>query len=111
MKQNLVEGKGNLQWKFNMDIIRENVRRNHRCNLTRWSESYGLFPGRVQVLFSSHSHWVFLNTNTIPFYKFFPRLEGQFGTLDMNYINTEEESSSNINKLYNFIYLIRPLDS
>lgn len=96
MKQNLVEGKGNLQWKFNMNVLLENVMKNNRCNLSKWSASYGLFPGRVQVLFASHSHWVFLNTNTIPFYTFFPRLEGKFGTMDMNYINTEEESSSKI---------------
>lgn len=97
MKQNLVEGKGNLQWKFNMQIIRENVMRSHRCNLSRWSEAYGLYPGRSQVIFSNNSHWVFLNTNTIPFYKFFPRLQGCFGSLDMNYIETEEDRTSKIN--------------
>jgi hypothetical protein len=93
MKQNLTESKG---WKFNMQILSENVQRNHRCNLTKWTESYGLYPGRVQALFASHSHWVFLNTNTIPFYKFFPRLQGCFGSLDFNYINTEEDASSKI---------------
>jgi hypothetical protein len=98
MKQNLVEGKGNLQWKFNMQILLENVMKKNRCNLTKWSESYGLYPGRVQVIFSNYSHWVFLNTNTIPFYKFFPRLQGCFGSLDMNYIETEEDKSSKINK-------------
>ena len=80
-----------------MQSLAENVKRNHRCDITRWSERFGLFPGRSQVLFASHSHWVFLNTNTIPFYKFFPRLEGHFGLLDFNYIDTDENKSSKFN--------------
>ena len=30
------------------------------------------------ALFSAHSQWVHLSTNTLPFYNVFPRLEGQF---------------------------------
>lgn len=115
MKQNLVEGKGSLQWKFNMELLADNVKKGHRCDLTRWSERFGLFPGRSQVLFSSHSHWVYLNTNTIPIYKFFPRLEGQFGLLDFNYIDTNEDKSSKIlqhklkfiNKTFMFLLLLK----
>jgi hypothetical protein len=108
MKQNIVEGKGSLQWKFNMDCLADNVRKGHRCDITRWGERYGLFPGRSQVLFSSHSHWVFLNTNTIPIYKFFPRLEGQFGLLDFNYIETNENKSSKFYYfcIFNFIKVL-----
>ena len=94
LKQNVVEGKGGLQWKFNMEELTANVKKNHRCDITKWSTTYGLYPGRAFSLFADHSHWIFLNTNTIPIYKFFPRLEGQFGSLDLNYINTDESKTS-----------------
>lgn len=87
-----------------MQSLAENVKRGHRCDITRWSERFGLFTGRSMVLFASHSHWIFLNTNTIPIYKFFPRLEGQFGSMDLNYINTDESKTSKI-----ILFTKRPL--
>lgn len=99
MKQNLVTGKGDLEWKFNINDLYDNVIRGPYCDITKWSHGHGLFPGRAFVLFSSHSHWVFLNTNTLPFQNFFPKLEGQFISNHFNYVQTDESPLSN------YIYL------
>lgn len=55
----------------------------------------GLYPGRAFVVFAEYSHWIFLNTNTIPFYKFFPKLEGQFTFNHFNFIQGDEDPMSN----------------
>jgi hypothetical protein len=83
-------------WKFNMDRLAPNVRKDNRCDITRWSERFGLFPGRALVMFAEYSHWIFLNTNTIPFYKFFPKLEGTFPSLSMNFVQGDENKLSNV---------------
>jgi hypothetical protein len=54
----------------------------------------GLYPGRAFVVFSEYSHWVFLNTNTIPFYKFFPKLDGRFTYNNFNFIQGDENPLS-----------------
>jgi hypothetical protein len=54
----------------------------------------GLYPGRAFVVFSEFSHWVFLNTNTIPFYRFFPKLEGRFTHSHFNFIQGDENPLS-----------------
>ena len=94
-KENVSDGRSSLQWKFNMADLAVNVKKNHRCDITKMSTTFGLYPGRAFVNFPDHSHWVFLNTNTIPFYNFFPKLEGQFPSTFFNYVQTDENSESN----------------
>jgi pimeloyl-ACP methyl ester carboxylesterase len=102
-KDNVIDGKSSLQWRFNMTDLATNVKKNHRCDITRMSTTFGLFPGRAFVNFPDFSDWVFLNTNTIPFYTFFPKLEGQFPSTCFNYVQADEHTDS---KYYNNI---RPL--
>jgi len=91
MKQNLIEGKsGGLQWRFNLRDLALNVKKWHNCDITKWHASSGLFPGRTFVQFAQHSQWILLPTNTIPFYKFFPRLEGRFPAPNFNMIPGDE---------------------
>lgn len=77
-----------------MDGLITNIKKDNRCDITRWTERFGLFPGRALVLFAENSHWVFLNTNTIPFYKFFPKLEGNFPSPSFNFIQGDENPLS-----------------
>ena len=77
-----------------MERLAANVKKDHRCDITRWSERFGLYPGRALVMFAEYSHWVFLSTNTIPFYKFFPKLERSYPSLDMNYVQGDEDKQS-----------------
>lgn len=93
-KENVVDGRSSLQWKFNMQHLAQNVSKNHRCDLTKMSSSYGLYPGRTFVNFPEYSDWIFLNTNTIPFYSFFPKLEGQFPSTNFNIVQTNENTDS-----------------
>lgn len=92
LKSNVVDNKGGFQWKFNMQDLVRNVKKNHRCDLSKWSSSYGLYPGRAFGLFADHSKWVFLNTNTIPFYTFFPKLEGQFPSNGFSTVQMDENA-------------------
>lgn len=94
IRQNLIEGKGSLQWRFNMDKLAENVQ-HQNCDISSWSSRYGLYPGRAFVLFSEFSRWIFLNTNTIPFYQFFPKLEGMFPSNSFNFVQTPDNPLSN----------------
>lgn len=98
IKQNLIEGKSSLQWKFNMEKLAQNVQ-NVYCDISSWSTRHGLFPGRAFVLFAEYSQWIFLNTNTIPFYKFFPKLEGMFPSNSFNIVQTPESPLSKYLKL------------
>jgi len=102
-KENVVDGRSSLQWKFNMTDLATNVKKTHRSDITKMTSSYGLYPGRVFANFPDHSHWVFLNTNTIPFYTFFPKLEGQFPSSNFNLVQTDESPESN------FYYYIKLL--
>jgi pimeloyl-ACP methyl ester carboxylesterase len=94
IKQNLVEGKSSLQWRFNMEELAHNVQ-NQRSDICSWSPRYGLYPGRAFVLFAEFSRWIFLNSNTIPFYKFFPKLEGNFSSNSFNFVQTPDDPLSN----------------
>ena len=62
-------------------------------SIAYWGPRYGLWPGQALALFAAHSRWILLNTNTLPFYNVFPRLENQFP----RYINIwgEDESPRN----------------
>jgi hypothetical protein len=93
-KENVIDGRASLQWKFNMVDLATNVKKNHRCDITKMSTTFGLYPGRTFVNFPDFSDWVFLNTNTIPFYTFFPKLEGQFPSTCFNYVQTDEHTDS-----------------
>jgi pimeloyl-ACP methyl ester carboxylesterase len=104
IKQNLIEGKSSLQWKFNMEHLALNVKRDSTCDISGWSTRHGLYPGRAFVLFAEYSRWIFLNTNTIPFYTFFPKLEGRFPSNDFNFVQTPDDPLSRINIIF------RPLD-
>jgi hypothetical protein len=96
LKQNVVAGKGGLVWKFNMEKLAQNVRKDHRCDITKWSERFGLYPGRAMVIFAEHSHWIFLNSNTIPFYKYFPKLEGTYPGLSFNFVQGDDNKLSKL---------------
>ena len=94
LKQNLVEGKSSLQWKFNMEYLALNVKK-HVSDIVGWSAKHGLYPGRAFVLFAEYSRWIFMNTNTIPFYCFFPKLEGRFPSSNFNFVQTPDDPLSN----------------
>ncbi len=94
LKENVVDGRSSVQWKFNMEDLARNVKKNHRCDLSKWSTYYGLYPGRAFVNFPDFSDWIFLNTNTIPFYTFFPKLEGRFPSTCFNIVYAEEKNDS-----------------
>jgi len=96
IKQNAYETSNGVQFKFNMNDLEFCIRRDI-CDITSFNERYGLFPGRAFLQWASESHHIYLATNTIPMYKFFPKLEGRFPTLDMNFIQTGDEASSKIN--------------
>ncbi len=89
MKKNLYESKGGLDWRFNMNDLYRNVN-NARCDISSWSSRFGLYPGRAMVLFAEYSRWIFMNTNTIPFYNFFPKLEGSFPSNSFNFVQTPD---------------------
>lgn len=95
MKSNLMESNGSISWKMNMSDLYWNVKRQF-SDLTKWDSRFGLFPGRAFVQFSNYSNHIHLNTNTIPFYKFFTRLEGRFPSPEFNIISTEEGEDSKI---------------
>lgn len=92
-KQNIIETLTGISWKFNMAGL-DNDCRKPRPNITLFDSKYGLFPGRAFVHFASHSQQIYLATNTMPIYKFFPHLQGRFPSLDLNFIQTEEEGDS-----------------
>jgi len=78
--QNLKQEGSNLHWKTNYQGLYRNMKK-FEPDVAIWSQSYGLWPGQALALFASHSRWIHLSTNTLPFYNVFPRLEGQFPTL------------------------------
>jgi pimeloyl-ACP methyl ester carboxylesterase len=91
LKNNLFESGSGAAWKFNMNKLALNVNR-ATSDLTKFNSEFGLFPGRALALWAAESHHIHLATNTIPFYKFFPRLEGKFPSTTMNFITTQDES-------------------
>ena len=93
IKANLIETSGGLNFKFNLEAVHKDVNRINPI-LGSFSTGYGMFPGRAFVQFASHSHHILLNTQTIPIYKFFPKLEGRFATMDLNILQTEDDVSS-----------------
>lgn len=92
LKQNIEEGRGPLQWKSNMSGLAKNMQK-RVSDIAYWGPRYGLWPGQALALFAAHSRWILLNTNTLPFYNVFPRLENQF----TRFINIwgEDESPRN----------------
>ena len=75
--QNILTEKGTLQWQCNLEGLYKNMRK-HQSDIAHWGPSYGLWSGNALAIFAAHSRWVHLNTNTLPFYNVFPRLEGRF---------------------------------
>ena len=67
----------------------------HVSDISGWSARYGLYPGRAFVLFAEYSRWIFMNTNTIPFYCFFPKLEGRFPSNNFNFVQAADDPLSN----------------
>lgn len=93
IKSNLIDTSSGISWKCNMEGLYWNSRRRF-SDLTKFNSMFGLFPGRALVQWASHSHHIHLATNTMPFYNFFPKLEGKFPTTTMNIITTEEDENS-----------------
>lgn len=52
--------------------------RKFNSDIAVWGPQYGLWPGNALAIFSAHSRWIHLSTNTLPFYNVFPRLQGQY---------------------------------
>lgn len=75
--QNVCTEKGYPQWKCNLEGLYKNTKK-YIPDVAYWGSSYGLWPGQAFVTFAAASKWVHLNTNTLPFYNVFPRLEGKF---------------------------------
>lgn len=96
LKSNLVEGKGNISFKFNLKDLALNLKKGHRNDISRFDSRFGLYPGRALVLFAEHSHWIFMNSNTIPFYKFFPKLENCFPSPSFNFIQGDDNPLSKL---------------
>lgn len=76
-RQNLESKNNGVTWKFNVEDLVANMRKK-RPDVADWKESYGLWPGQALAIFASHSRWVHLATNTLPFYNVMPRLQGKF---------------------------------
>jgi pimeloyl-ACP methyl ester carboxylesterase len=93
IKQNVAESSSGLSFKFNLEGLHKNVNKPYP-DISSWSTLHGLFPGRAFVNFASESHHILLATNTIPFYKFFPKLEGRFPSSDFNFIQTDDSPLS-----------------
>lgn len=93
IKQNIFESSSGLSFKFNLEGLHKNVNKPY-SNISSWSTIHGLFPGRAFANFASDSHHILLATNTIPFYKFFPKLEGCFPSSDFNFIQTDDSPLS-----------------
>ena len=93
LKQNAIETSNGISFKFNMEDLEFNIRR-AMSDITKFDSRHGLFPGRAFVNFASHSHHIYLATNTIPIYNFFPKLEGRFPSTELNFIQTEEDPLS-----------------
>lgn len=94
-KDNLIESSSGVSWKCNMDLLALHANR-PRPSFTSFGPEYGLFPGRAFVQFASESQQVYLATNTIPFMKFFPKLEGTFPATFFNFIQTEDDENSKL---------------
>jgi len=72
-----------------MKALNTNVKK-VQPDVSSWSESYGLWPGQAWAWFAGYSRWIFLNTNTLPFYNVFPRLEHQFPSNEFNYFGIDQ---------------------
>ena len=68
----------------------------------------GLYPGRAMTLYAERSPWLHMSSNTIPIYKIFPVLYGEYGKFidhydtDNHYLHETEHVSSIARRLYNF---------
>ena len=91
-KDNVNTNKGYPQWDCNLEALHKNMKKN-APDVAIWSQSYGLWPGRVWAMFAAYSPWIHLNTNTLPFYNVFPRLQGRFGSNDFNIFGQNEDPS------------------
>ena len=93
LKNNLIDHGDKATWKFNMNKLALNVNR-ASSDITKFNSEFGMFGGRALAVWAAESHHIYLATNTIPFYRFFPKLEGKFPSTTMNFITTEDESEN-----------------
>jgi hypothetical protein len=75
--QNLEQKGEKLDWNFNMKALSNDMNK-FSPDTAMWHNHYGLWPGEALAIFASHSRWVHLSTNTLPFYNVCPRLQGKF---------------------------------
>ncbi len=73
-----------------MEDLEFNIRR-AMSDITKFDSRNGLFPGRAFVNSASHSHHIYLAINTIPIYNFFPKLEERFPSIELNFIQKEDD--------------------
>jgi len=77
-KEALVQEGSNLGWKININALYAQTKK-HQPDIAGWTQNCGgLWPGQTLAIFSAHSRWVHLSTNTLRFYSVFPRLQEQF---------------------------------
>ena len=72
---NLEDKGSSVSWKLNIAGLAANMA-TRAPDVACWHAHYGLWPGQALALFSAHSRWVHLSTNTLPFYNVMPRLQG-----------------------------------
>lgn len=93
-KQNLQAKSDGVDFKFNVADLHANMKL-RVPDVAMWHEHYGLWPGQALAIFSAHSRWVHLATNTLPFQWVMPRLQDQFPSTNFNTFNYDDESPMN----------------
>lgn len=73
---NLVKTDSGYEWNFNFSAIMHNLQKESPSNLSCWSSTIGLYPGRSMFAFPEYSRFVHLSTNTLPMYSICPRTQG-----------------------------------
>lgn len=93
IKQNIETKRDFPEFNFNFEGLVKNMNKTNP-DVAIWSESYGLWPGRVWAQFATYSNWIHLSTNTLPFYDVFPRLQGRFPSNDFNTFGNDESENN-----------------
>jgi pimeloyl-ACP methyl ester carboxylesterase len=69
-------GDRHFEWNFNLPYLLKNVRFNKADSVGNWVEKHGIYGGRAQFIFPEYSRWIHLNTNTLPFHRTCPQVQG-----------------------------------
>jgi pimeloyl-ACP methyl ester carboxylesterase len=107
--KNLAEDeKKKLYWRSGFDELAGSLNnKDERLNFGAFA-TVGLFPGRNLSLYAERSPWVHMSSNTIPMYKIFPVLYGEYGQFldhydtDNHNLHETEHVSSIAKRIFNF---------